>query len=304
MTADLRKIKNQIIEQSSCTEQNLNDIEAALYDDEGINADKGVLLFDIKNILRKQGTVPSRFPDIFIEAICKLLLEDDESPSEIDDNEAKWLRAQIKRDGNVDELELGLLEELRRRSMNFPAVLVTKNKVEVFIEKWLYRTKYLAVIAVIGSLISALALFVKSSMVVYEGLVVFFTEKKVEIQDLTQIFVESIDAYLFALVLIIFGIGVYELFISKVDPTEQNLASRPSWLRVHNIDSLKSSLGSVILMVLIVSVFEYSLKAEFRTAQDILYLAIGVVLVALSLYLTHLSHKTEKQKEKKEEEDE
>ena len=303
MTTDLRKIKNQIIEKASCSEQDLNDIEAALYDDEGINADKGVLLFDIKNILRKQGSVPARFPYIFTEAICKLLLEDDESPSEIDDNEAKWLRAQIKRDGNVDELEIGLLEELRRRSMNFPAVLVTKNKVEVFIEKWLYRTKYLAVIAVIGSLISALALFIKSSMVVYEGLVVFFTEKKVEIQDLTQIFVESIDAYLFALVLIIFGIGVYELFISKVDPTEQNLASRPSWLRVHNIDSLKSSLGSVILMVLIVSVFEYSLKAEFRTAQDILYLAIGVVLVALSLYLTHLSHKTEKPKEKKEGED-
>lgn len=301
MDTDLRHIKNQIIENASLSDQDINSIESALYDEEGITLEKGVLLFDIKNALSKKGNIPAKFSDLFIEAICKLLLEDEESPSEIDDNEAKWLRAQIKRDGLVDDVETRLLAELRLRSMNFPAILVTKSKVEQFIEKWLYRTKYLAAIAVLGSLISALALFVKSSIVVYEGLVTFFSDTNGKIQDLTQIFVESIDAYLFALVLIIFGIGVYELFISKVDPTEQNLASRPSWLRVHNIDSLKSSLGSVILMVLIVSVFEYSLKADFRTAQDILYLAIGVVLVALSLYLTHLSHKTEKTEEKKEE---
>ena len=302
MDKDLRQIKNQILEKSSCSNQDIDLIESALYDGEGVTLEKGVLLFDIKNGLRQKGDVPAKFSNLFIEAICKLLLEDEDSPSEIDDNEAKWLRAQIKRDGLVDDTEIKLLEELRLRSMNFPAILVTKNKIELFVEKWLYRTKYLAAIAVIGSLVSALALFIKSSIVVYEGLVLFFSDTEGKIQDLTQIFVESIDAYLFALVLIIFGIGVYELFISKVDPTEQNLASRPSWLRVHNIDSLKSSLGSVILMVLIVSVFEYSLKAEFNTAQDILYLAIGVVLVALSLYLTHLSHKTEKQEEKKEDE--
>ncbi|MBR3455546.1 MAG: YqhA family protein [Bacteroidaceae bacterium] len=298
MTLDLRQIKNQIVAKSSCTPEDVINIEEALYDEEGINAEKGALLFELKNSIRNLGSIPPQFANLFVEAICKLLLEDEESPSEIDDSEAKWLRAQIKRDGFVDDLETRLLEELRLRSMNFPAILVTKNKMELFIEKWLYRTKYLAVIAVIGSLISALALFIKSSMVVYTGLVVFFNDKEGKIQDLTQIFVESIDTYLFALVLIIFGIGVYELFISKVDPTEQNLASRPSWLRVNNIDSLKSSLGSVILMVLIVSVFEYSLKAEFSTAKDILYLAIGVVLVALSLYLTHLSHKTEKGEEK------
>lgn len=298
---ELREIKNHIIEKASCTEQDVNNIETALYDDEGIDQEKGVILFDIKNALLRKGQLSTSFSNMFIEAICKLLLEDEESPSEIDDSEAKWLRAQIKRDGHIDDVEKKLLVELQARSMNFPAILVTKSKLELFIEKWLYRIKYLAAIAVLGSLISALALFVKSSIVVFEGIVLFFTDIDCKIQDLTQVFVESVDAYLFALVLIIFGIGVYELFISKIDPTEQNLASRPSWLRVHNIDSLKSSLGSVILMVLIVSVFEYSLKAEFSTARDILYLAIGVVLVALSLYLTHLSHKTEKVEEKKEE---
>lgn len=302
MSTDLRQIKRQIIEKKSCSEQDVHDIETALYEGEGVDLKKGTLLFDIKNELRRQGHIPASFATLFIDVICGLLLEDEDTPSEIDDSEARWLRAQIKRDGIVDDIELKLLEELRLRSMNFPAILITKNKIELFVEKWLYRTKYLAAIAVVGSLISALALFIKSSIVVYEGLVVFLSDTEGKIQDLTQIFVESIDAYLFALVLIIFGIGVYELFISKVDPTEQNFASRPSWLRVYNIDSLKSSLGSVILMVLIVSVFEYSLKTQFNTARDILYLAIGVVLVALSLYLTHLSHKPEAHNEKKEEE--
>lgn len=96
---------------------------------------------------------------------------------------------------------------------------------------------------------------------------------------------------LFAMVLIIFGIGVYELFINKIDPAEQNLDSRPSWLQINSIDSLKSSLGNVILMVLIVSVFEHSLNINFENAWDLLKLAVGVVLIAIALYLTHLSHK-------------
>ena len=104
------------------------------------------------------------------------------------------------------------------------------------------------------------------------------------------VFVSSVDVYLFAMVLIIFGMGVYELFISKIDPVETKLDSRPSWLRITSIDDLKSALGKVILMVLIVSVFEHSLSINYDQPIDLLYASVAVVLVALALYVTHLSN--------------
>ena len=120
-----------------------------------------------------------------------------------------------------------------------------------------------------------------------------------ELGQLLTVFVSSVDVYLFGMVLIIFGMGVYELFISKIDPVENRLDSRPSWLRISSIDDLKSSLGKVILMVLIVSIFEHSLSIDFDKSIDLLYASVAVVLVALALYITHLSNHKEVGEKKK-----
>ena len=61
------------------------------------------------------------------------------------------------------------------------------------------------------------------------------------IDELLAKFVESVDLYLFAMVLIIFGMGIYELFINKIDPVERKTDSRPTWLQISSIDDLKQS---------------------------------------------------------------
>ena len=111
-------------------------------------------------------------------------------------------------------------------------------------------------------------------------------------------FVESVDLYLFAMVLIIFGMGIYELFINKIDPVERKTDSRPSWLRISSIDDLKSSLGKVILMVLIVSLFRHSLTLKYESVVELLELAVAIVLVAAALYVAHASPHGHEAKEK------
>ena len=85
--------------------------------------------------------------------------------------------------------------------------------------------------------------------------------------------------------------GIYELFINKIDPVNKALDSRPSWLQINSIDELKSSLGKVILMILIVSFFEHSLQIDFSGIQDLLFLGIGILLISAALYLTHIGEK-------------
>ena len=77
-------------------------------------------------------------------------------------------------------------------------------------------------------------------------------------------FVSAIDIFLFSTVLFIFALGIYELFINKIDLVNRNKEERPNWLVVKSIDDLKTALGKVILMILIVSFFRALIEYEIR----------------------------------------
>jgi uncharacterized membrane protein YqhA len=64
-------------------------------------------------------------------------------------------------------------------------------------------------------------------------------------------------------------------------------------MQVSSLDDLKSSLGKVILMILIVWFFEQSLIIEYHTALDLLYLGVGILLVSGALYLTQAGQKSQ-----------
>ena len=55
-------------------------------------------------------------------------------------------------------------------------------------------------------------------------------------------FIELMDAFLIATALLIFAIGLYELFIEDI--------AMPEWLEVHSLHDLKAKLASVIVLVL------------------------------------------------------
>ena len=91
---------------------------------------------------------------------------------------------------------------------------------------------------------------------------------------------------LLATVLLIFSLGLYELFISKIDKAEHS-ATSSNVLLITSLDDLKSRLAKVILMILIVKFFEHAISMVFETPLDLLYLAGGISLLGLALYLSH-----------------
>lgn len=101
--------------------------------------------------------------------------------------------------------------------------------------------------------------------------------------------VEAIDGYLLATVMLIFAFGLYELFISRIEITEgRGRASRI--LLIQSLDDLKHRLGQVILLILVVKYFEHALRLEFDTPLTLFWLATGILLIAVALYLTHRRH--------------
>ena len=91
--------------------------------------------------------------------------------------------------------------------------------------------------------------------------------------DLLFNIISSIDLFLIGIVLLIFGFGVYELFINEIDFAKGKFSD--STLKIKSLDQLKNKIIKVIIIVLIVKFFEKILKLtpEFTSQMMCYYLA-------------------------------
>jgi uncharacterized membrane protein YqhA len=103
-----------------------------------------------------------------------------------------------------------------------------------------------------------------------------------------------VDSFLVAIFLLLFAYGMYELFVSELDPARNDARSKGATtvlglLPIRNLDDLKSNLVKVITAILIVTLFEHAVAVEVKTPIELLCFAGAIVLVALALYVIHLA---------------
>jgi len=167
--------------------------------------------------------------------------------------------------------------------------------VEKVIERILWESRFMIFLAVIASVLAAFVLVLIGTYDIYiviKDATHMFSSKeyfKEFHKEAIKNIVSAVDVYLIATVLLIFGLGLYELFISKIDPMEKDTKSSKI-LVVHTLDQLKEKLAKVILMVLIVTFFKYAIEFKYEDIKNLLFLSIGVFLIALSIYFMHKGH--------------
>lgn len=167
-------------------------------------------------------------------------------------------------------------------------------KFEPFFEKALWSSRLVVLVAVFASLAVSFSMFYVSTLDVFELLkhVVHYPGSGDRADARSAIVthvVEAVDGYLLAAIMLIFALGLYELFISRLESAEgregSEFASR--LLLIRSLDDLKDRLAKVVLLILVVKFFEYALQLEFRTPLDLLWLAMGVLLLAAGLWFNH-----------------
>jgi uncharacterized membrane protein YqhA len=165
--------------------------------------------------------------------------------------------------------------------------------IEIIFEKILWNSRLMVLAAVIASLAAAVAVMYVATVDAWQMISHLHEyesatgEAKLALRTATVTHVvEIIDGYLLATVLIIFALGLYELFISKIGDAE-NSDTASKILVIHSLDDLKNRLAKVVLMILIVKFFEHANQLKFETAIDLLYLAAGIALLGLALFLSH-----------------
>lgn len=166
---------------------------------------------------------------------------------------------------------------------------------ERIFEGALWNSRFVVLFAVVSSMAAGFAIFYMATVDVVYLIkhIVHYADPEMTVQarkllhdeTITHI-VEVVDGFLLATVMLIFSLGLYELFISDIDQAHGSKSSSKI-LVINNLDDLKARLAKVILMILIVTLFEEALKMELKQPLDLLYLGGSIALIGLALFLSH-----------------
>ncbi|MEG4802301.1 YqhA family protein [Microcoleus sp. ARI1-B5] len=146
----------------------------------------------------------------------------------------------------------------------------------------LARSRYLMLIAVIGSFAASVTLLIYGALETMTTIGHTLATASVSSENSKQLilsFIEVVDLFLLATVFYITALGLYELFIDE-------RIKVPYWLEIHSIDDLKTKLTSVIVVVL--SVLFLAEVVRWKGDPNILPFggSIALVIAALTYFLS------------------
>ncbi len=165
------------------------------------------------------------------------------------------------------------------------------NRLEHIFESFLWKSRLLVLLAVLSSLVASVVLFIAGLLEIFLPLIKLFKTLDYSIfqKKLLTAAIASIDMFLIATFLLIFSLGLYELFISKIDVAETDPKSSKV-LFINSLEDLKTKLGRVVIMVLIVVFFKHAVDMDYEKPLDLLFLSLGSMGISLALYFTHKNH--------------
>lgn len=115
MTKPLTELAKDIIADGIVDADEVAKIRERLYADGIIDRDEAEFLFTINDAV--SGKInDAGWKKLFVEALTSHVLEDEESPGEIDEDEANWLIQKIQSDGQIDDCEKALLLSIKQKA--------------------------------------------------------------------------------------------------------------------------------------------------------------------------------------------
>lgn len=134
-------------------------------------------------------------------------------------------------------------------------------------------TRYAVVVPALASILGALLLMAQGSISMVLAMTAAVSNKST-LKDTIVDVLTAVDAILLGTVLLVIGYGLYELFIDA----EVNV---PLWLRVQDLDDLKSKLIGVV--VAIIAVVFVGVFVDSNRAEEVIAYGAGAGAIVLGL---------------------
>ena len=148
------------------------------------------------------------------------------------------------------------------------------------IRRVLGTSRYLVILAVLGSFVTAAVLMVYGLLRSLALVLDVITGRPLDTETSKALIVESvsiIDVFLLGTVLYIISAGLYQLFVESDLPL-------PHWLEIRSIGDLKVRLAGVIVVGMLVAFLGF--VVEWQGGTDIAAPAIGIaaIVIAVAVY--------------------
>ena len=122
--ANLNELKKDLLSDGIIDVEEVETIKHKIYEDGKIDREEANFLFELNDEVTGKNNAPE-WKELFIDAITAYVLEDEMSPDVIDEDEADYLYEQINGDGQIDDTERALLENIKAKAKNFPEKLAS-----------------------------------------------------------------------------------------------------------------------------------------------------------------------------------
>ena len=149
--------------------------------------------------------------------------------------------------------------------------------------KFVERSRYIVIIGVFGSLVAAVMTFAWGVVRVGQfGLLLAgsFGNAPEAIVALLEI----VDTFLVATVLLIVGLGLYELFVGKL--------TLPEWLIIDDLAKLKGKITDTLVLILAIKFTDKLMSS--KNTLDLLYTAVSIAIVGSILIASNYVRSREK----------
>ncbi|MEB3173387.1 MAG: YqhA family protein [Cyanobacteriota bacterium] len=173
--------------------------------------------------------------------------------------------------------------------------MVTRIKrLELRLERTIWRIRLVAILPVVMSLLSSVATFILGTKQIFKALFMLNSDSTLKsyIAELLGSIIGGIDLYLIGIALLIFGYGVYELLISPIDPAREDDELGSGLLDIRDLDQLKEKLVKVLVVALIVYAFQTMITLPINTPQALAFFCLSVLLLASSGWLVAVGHRS------------
>ncbi len=150
-------------------------------------------------------------------------------------------------------------------------------------DRSLSLTRYIVLIGVIGLLLASVAGFALAVVETGELIWKIFThlaDPDLEVQEVN--FIKLVDGFLVSTGLLIFGLGLYEIFFRPLP--------LPEALKFTTIGQLKSSLANIIILTLAITFLAAVQEHEEATSVLLKGIAIAAVILVLVLFARSGEH--------------
>lgn len=149
----------------------------------------------------------------------------------------------------------------------------------------LASSRYIVLVAVLGTFVASLTLLVYEALVVFEavlGVIRKGTISPTEAKILAVGLIQAVDVFLIAIAVYMISLGLYVLFIDEKLPL-------PRWLAFRDLEDLKSSLVSIVIAVLAVLFLREAVAWDSATSLLELAAALTLMIGVLVFFLSKRS---------------